>query len=111
MAPLTIANQHIGPLPLKLTFNAPSDGPATLMIAGSVWSATANQHIGIGVVLDGVAIGSASIFSNATTTHRAVVPAYIPVTLKFGAHVLVLEAMNPATIADLNDFFDAILFY
>src|SRR5277367_2431828 len=111
MANLVILNQHIGPLPLTTSFNSPSDAPATLIVYGSVWSQTANTHIGISVVLDGKVVGSAQIFSNTTAVHRAVVPTYIPVQLSIGAHTLVLQALNGQTISDLNDFFTAVLSY
>ena len=106
-----ILNQRKGPLPLTATFNAPSDAPSCLIISGSAWTQTANQTIGIEVTLDGKPIGSASIWSNAPATHRAVVPTYIPVKLAFGQHTIVLSAATSGTISDLNDFFDVVLDY
>ena len=110
MACQVIFNQKKGPLPLTVSFNAPSDGPACLIVYGSVWSQTANSTIGIAVSLDGQAIGSASIWSNLQATHRAVVPTYIPVKLKFGPHQLILSA-TPGTVGDQNDFFTVVLEY
>ena len=106
-----ILNQKKGPLPLTASFNAPSDAPSCLIVSGSVWTQTANQTIGIVVTLDGKPIGSASIWSNAAATHRAVVPTYIPVKLAFGQHTIVLSAETPGTISDLNDFFEVVLDY
>jgi hypothetical protein len=111
MATLSILNQAKGPLPISASFSAPSDGPACFVLSGSVWSGTANQTIGVILELDGKAIGSAMIFSNASSTHRAVVPSYIPVTLTFGSHKLTLVALNSATVSDLNDPFDVVLLY
>lgn len=111
MATLSILRQAKGPLPLFAEFSAPSDGPACLIVSGSVWSGVANQTIGIGVELDGKAIGSAAIFSNAASTHRAVVPTYIPVTLTFGAHKIALGPFTGPTTSDVNDFFDVVLLY
>jgi len=111
MAVQVILNQKKGPLPLTASFNAPSDGPTCLIVSGSVWTQTANQTIGISVSLDGQAIGSASLFSNLQATHRAVVPTYIPVKLKFGPHTLVLSATPGATVSDLNDYFSVVLEY
>ena len=111
MAIQIILNQQKGPLPLKVQFNAPTDGPANLMICGSVWTQNANQVIGFTVTLDGTVVGSASIFSNLQGTHRAVVPTYIPVNLAFGAHTLELSAENGYTVSDFNDFFTAVLNY
>jgi hypothetical protein len=56
-------------------------------------------------------VGSASIFSNLASTHRAVVPTYIPLQLTFGAHTLVLSPATTHTTTDYNDFFDAIVDY
>jgi hypothetical protein len=111
MPVLSILNQTAGPLPISTTFNAPSDGPACFALSGSVWSTTANEMLGVAVQLDGVTIGSASIFSNASSTHRATVPSYIPVTLTFGPHKITLLPLNSSTISDLNDLFDLVLLY
>jgi len=111
LASQIILNQHQGPLPIKVQFSTVTDAPANLIVCGSVWSQTANQMLGIEVILDGKAIGSASIFSNLNATHRAVVPAYIPVKLGFGSHTLELSAANSHTISDFNDLYDAILDY
>ena len=44
---MSLLNQAKGPLPLFVTFSAPSDGPACLVVSGSVWTGVANQTIGI----------------------------------------------------------------
>ena len=100
-----------GPLPITATFQALGDLSMVLVVHGSVWTTTANQMIGIAVQLDGQAIGNAQLFSNAASTHRAVVPAYIPVTLTYGQHKLTLSAMPGGTVSDLNDFYTAVLHY
>ncbi len=101
----------VGPLPLKASFNAPGDMPMYLEVCGSVWSASANQMIGINIELDGTKIGTAQIFSNGQSTHRAVVPAWVPVKLAQGQHTLALSVANSATTSDLNDSFVAVLHY
>jgi hypothetical protein len=111
MAILSILNQAKGGLPISANFSAPSDGPACFVLSGSAWCTTPNQMIGVGLELDGKLIGSASIFSNAQSTHRAVVPSYIPVTLAFGAHKITLVPLNAHTTTDLNDLFDLVLLY
>ena len=104
-----IGNQK-GPLPIKATFMAPGDMPMYLEVKGSVWTTTANQMIGIQITLDGSVIGTANIFSNAASTHRAAVPVYLPVKLTQGQHTLQLStAAN--TVTDFNDFFTAVLHY
>jgi hypothetical protein len=110
MPTLTILSQP-GPLPITAVFNAPSDGPAALFISGSVWTQQQNSMIGIQVLLDGKAIGSATIFSNPSGTHMAVVPAVISVQLSPGAHKLVLTTATPATTSDKNDSYIVFLMY
>jgi hypothetical protein len=111
MPVMSILNQAKGGLPVSASFTAPLDGPACLVVSGSVWSAVANQMIGVGVELDGKAIGSASIYSNLNTTHRAVVPSYIPINLTFGTHKITLGPSTPTTTSDLNDLYDVVLIY
>lgn len=111
MPVMSILNQAKGGLPISASFSAPSDGPACIVLSGSVWSGTANQMIGVTLELDGAVIGSASIFSNASSTHRAVVPSYIPVKLTFGDHKITLVASNTHTTSDFNDLYDVALIY
>lgn len=110
MAIQVIINQA-GPLPITVNFNAPGDEPMYLEVNGSVWSQSANQMLGIGVKLDGQAVGSAQIFSNGNATHRAAVPAYIPIQLGQGQHTLLLFPNNNATVSDYNDFYTAVIHF
>src|SRR5215217_4036214 len=100
-----------GPLPITANFNAPGDSPMYIEVNGSVWTQSANQMIGIAIALDGQAMGTAQIFSNGSSTHRAVVPAYIPVKLSQGQHKLTLSAAPGSTVSDLNDRFTAVIHY
>ena len=106
-----IGNQK-GPLPVQATFMAPGDMPMNLEVTGSVWTQTANQMIGIQVAVDGNVLGTANIFSNTASTHRAVVPVYLPVKLTQGSHTLQLSvAASTTAVSDLNDRFTAVLHY
>ena len=110
--PVQMILSQKGPLPITATFNAPGDMAVYLEINGSVWTQTANQMIGIQVQLDGANLGQANIFSNTASTHRAVVPAYFQVQLKYGVpHKLVLSAAPGGTVSDLNDIFTAVIHY
>jgi hypothetical protein len=111
MPAISIMNQAKGPLPFSKKFSSPLDGPVCLVLSGSVWSQKADQLIGFTVELDGVPVGSAAIFSNLQSTHRAVVPSYIPITITFGDHILALLPTNAETTSDYNDFFDIALIY
>ncbi|MGH8101538.1 MAG: hypothetical protein ACREIW_09580 [Chthoniobacterales bacterium] len=111
MATMSILNQVKGGFPITATFKAPSDGPASIVLSGSVWCTTTDQMIGVKLELDGKIIGAASIFSNGASTHRAVVPSYIPVQLSIGPHTITLLPENTSTTADFNDIFDVTLLY
>lgn len=102
--------QQAGPLPITATFNAIGDSPMYLEVNGSVWTQTPNVMIGIDIQIDGQAAGKAIIFSNGSSTHRAVVPAYIPVKLDPEPHKLTLSA-SANTVSDFNDYFTAVIHY
>lgn len=110
--PVQIILSQKGPLPITVNFKALSDAPVTLEVQGSIWTQSANSMIGIQVAIDGGAVGTAQIFSNTPSTHRAVVPAYIPLQLAFGQHSLTLSAApGSTTVSDLNDLYTAVLHY
>jgi hypothetical protein len=100
-----------GALPITETFKALSNQLMYLEVNGSVWSQKENQMIGIAIALDDKPIGTANIFSNGSSTHRAVVPAYLPVQLAEGQHTLTLSVANSFTTSDLNDFYTAVIHY
>lgn len=101
-----------GPLPITINFKAPSDATAMLEVNGSIWTQSANSMIGIQIAVDGNAVGQAQIFSNGASTHRAVVPAFIPIQLGYGQHSITLSAQpGTSTVSDKNDFYCAVLHY
>src|SRR5258706_13808642 len=103
---------QVGPLPITASFNAPGDSPMYLEINGSVWTQTANNMIGIAIALDGNAVGTAKIFSNANATHRPVVPAYVAIKLTQGVHKLTLSAApGTTTVSDFSGLDTAVLHY
>jgi hypothetical protein len=103
--------QQAGPLPINVPFQALGDEPMYLEINGSVWSQSVNEMIGININLDGEQVGQALIYSNGNATHRAVVPAYIPIQLSQGQHTLTLYPANAETTSDFNDFYTAVIHY
>ena len=106
-----IGNQK-GALPIQATFMAPGDMPMYLEVLGSVWTQSANQMIGIQIAVDGNVIGTANVFSNGASTHRPVVPVYLPIKLAQGSHTIQLSvAPNTTTVSDYNDFYTAVLHY
>lgn len=103
--------QQAGPLPITATFAAVTDEPVYLEVNGSVWSQSSNVMIGIAIQLDGQSIGTAQIFSNGSTTHRAVVPAYIQIQIGQGSHTLTLSPIASTTVSDSNDNYTAVIHY
>ena len=110
MAIQVIINQG-GALPITANFNAPGDEPMYLEVNGSIWSQSTGVMIGIGIQLDGQNVGAAQIYNNGSATHRAVVPAYIPIQLSQGQHTLKLSAAPGTTVSDYNDFYTAVIHY
>ena len=110
MAVQVLISGKVGPLPITTTFMSPGDMPMYLEVHGSVWSQTANQMLAIQVAIDGAVIGDANIFSNGNSTHRTVVPVYLPVKLDQGSHTLTLTAYQ-GTVSDGNDLYTAVLHY
>jgi hypothetical protein len=110
--PVQVIVSQPGPLPITVNFKAVSDAPIYLELNGSVWTQSANQMIGIQVAIDGGPIGKALIFSNAASTHRTVVPIFIPLQLQFGQHSVTLSALpNSTTVSDQNDYYTVVLHY
>jgi hypothetical protein len=109
MAVQMIINQQ-GPLPISATFNSIGDSSMFLEVNGSVWSPAEDVLIGIDINIDGQAVGTAYIFSNGGSTHRACVPAYVEVNLAQGQHKLTLTA-SANTVSDSNDFYTAVIHY
>ncbi|HKV36584.1 MAG TPA: hypothetical protein VJP89_19740 [Pyrinomonadaceae bacterium] len=109
MAIQVLINQ-VGPLPITGTFNAIGDSPMYIEVNGSVWTQTANVMTGIDIAIDGQQVATAHIFSNASSTHRAVVPAYIPVKLSQGPHKITLST-SANTVSDFNDYYTAVIHY
>lgn len=106
----TVINQ-IGPLPISASFNALSDGPALIMVSGSVWANTNNVPIGIRLSIDGAPVRDAWIFANPGQTHMAVVPLTVPYEFSFGSHKITLSPMNGNTVGDQNDFYQVTILY
>ena len=101
----------VGPLPVKTTFDAEGDGDVIFYVSGSAWSETPGSPLVITLYLDGKPIGTISGFTNEASSHKTLVPAFIPATLTSGQHTVFLQVGNNVTTADLNDNFSVTLFY
>ena len=111
MANAEIVINQKGPLPISTTFQAKSDGPALLMLSGSVWAVAAQSLIGFQLLVDDVSIAAATIFANLANSHMAVVPIAVPYTFTFGQHKITLTPMTGPTVSDQNDSFQVTVLY
>ena len=109
--PVQMIINQAGPLPLKANFDAKGNQVMYLEVNGSVYSGNANKMVGIEIQVDNKSVGKAQIFSNGASTHRAVVPAYLPIQLSQGTHTLSLSASTTDTTSDYNDIFTAVIHY
>jgi hypothetical protein len=109
--PIQLIIAQAGPLPITASFQSIGDEPVCLEVTGTVWANQTDCMIGIAISLDDKPIGSAQIFSNKDTTHRAVAPAYIPIKLTQGVHKLTLSAKTSQTVSDSNDSYNAVIHY
>jgi hypothetical protein len=112
MAEVQMVLGQRGPLPITASADIETDGPVALTLAGSVWSTTANTMVGFSLYIDGQPPEfGAMIFANAPNSHMAVVPITVPYTFTIGTHTFSLQAMNPETASDVNDFFQVNVLY
>ncbi len=99
-----IAQNQMGPLPLKIPFNAPIDGDVTIAFSGTCWSNAATTA-GVQVYLDGTAIGEALVCFNQTGMHMSLPTQFFAVNLTSGPHTITLQPLNANTVSDKNDFY------
>jgi len=107
-----------GPLPLKTTFQAPSDGSVMFCLSGTAYTSLQPTVIGITLALDGVIIGKpATCF--ATTSYAIQTPAHWAVRTTFfavnnltpGEHTITVAAQDYGTMTNQTDTFQVTLFY
>lgn len=105
-----IVNQQ-GPLPITATVEVASDGPVALVFSGSAWASSAEQMIGVELLMDGIKVGVSTIFANYASSHMALVSMMIPITTTIGPHKFQIIALNGNTVSDYNDNYSLSLLY
>ena len=105
MADLIQVIAQPGPLPIKQAVQIESDEPAIVTLAGSVWSPSENQMIGISLAIDGSQVQTTQIFANPPATHLAVVPVAFSYTFTIDEHVFELDYLTGNETSDSNDLF------
>jgi hypothetical protein len=79
-------------------------GKLDVQFAGSAWANAAGK-ISVNLLLDGIAIATASVFTNEPTSHKALVPVNVQTHPEHGQHTFSVAAANGNTNIDFNDFF------
>lgn len=100
-----------GPLPITQTVQIENDGPTVILLSASAWTQTENSMIGVELLVDGVEVAWATLFSNPTTQHMALVSPAVPYTFTIGEHTFTLQATTPETVSDSNDTYYVTLLY
>jgi hypothetical protein len=96
-----------GPLPVEGKYKS-RGGKLIISAAGSGWTNTANQLIGMNVFVKGKNAGTAKVYSNEADSHKAFVSAFPVVYAKgvgSGPVTIKLDTLNAQTITDENDFY------
>jgi hypothetical protein len=95
-----------GALPKEGTYNKRRGGTLIVSAAGSGFSDTGEQTIGMTVWVDGKKVGTAQVYTNEKLSHKAFVPAFEVVNgVPMGPVKIEVKPLNPDTKTDQNDFF------
>ena len=95
-----------GALPKEGTYNKRRGGTLIVSAAGSGWSSTTDQLIGMKVFVNGNEQGTAQVWTNEADSHKAFVSVFPVVKTVSGGPVTVkLDELNAQTNTDHNDFY------
>jgi hypothetical protein len=94
-----------GPLPVEGKYTS-KGGKLIISVAGSGWSSTTDQLIGMKVFVNGNEQGTAQVWTNEADSHKAFVSVFPVVKTVSGGPVTVkLDELNAQTNTDHNDFY------
>jgi len=91
-----------GPLPASGTYKS-KGGRLIISAAGSGWSGTKDQLIGITVSVNNKQVGTAETWTNESASHKAFVSVFPVVTVPKGNVNIKLDKLNAQTNSDGND--------
>jgi Tfp pilus assembly protein PilV len=91
-----------GPLPASGTYTS-KGGRLIISAAGSGWSATKDQLIGMTVSVNNKQVGTAETWTNEPASHKAFVSVFPVVTVPKGNVNIKLDKLNAQTNTDQND--------
>jgi hypothetical protein len=102
---------QFGPLPIKVQFKAPVEGPAILVATGTLVGTNENALMEMMVYIDDTQVGATQLWSNSSQSHRNLPTLFANVNLTYGEHTLSLVAVGNGVTSDINDNFRAFLIY
>lgn len=107
----TVYSGAIAHLPVTVTFTPKFDGAVLLYVAGSAWTSNANGTLQFDVSFDGKPAGTASVFTNETASHKALVSNIMLINIPGDGlqHSITVSAGTSSTTADGNDFLQLFL--
>ena len=91
-----------GPLPASGTYKS-KGGRLIISAAGSGWSGTKDQLIGMTVSVNNQQVGTAETWTNEPASHKAFVSVFPVVTPPKGNVTIKLDKLNAQTNTDQND--------
>ena len=100
-----------GPLPITTTFQVENDGTTLILLACSAWSQSSEVVLEVDLLIDGLAVAWGALYCNTPAQHMALVCVPMPYTMSIGEHTFTLQAGNPQTVTDFNDYFYLTLLY
>jgi hypothetical protein len=103
--PLQTIISSAGPLPLNEIFTPSADGPVVFVVTATAWSTSAPGKIGIEVYLNGVAIGSATMFANQNSVHMTLPTMFLNATIPSNQPQKISITALGNTVTDINDNF------
>jgi hypothetical protein len=94
-----------GPLPVAEIFTPQADGPVDLLVTGTAWTTSAPNKIGMSVSLNGVVIGSVTLFANQNSVHMTLPTLFLNATIPNNEPQKIALTALGNTVTDFNDSF------
>lgn len=107
----TVYSGRTTQFPMAFKFTPKFDGAALLYVGGSAWTSNAGSMVGFQIAFDNNVIGTASVYTNEPSSHKAVVANMLPVTVPGDGqqHTITVTAINGTTVIDQNDVLQIVL--
>lgn len=91
------------PYPFSATTTT-NGGTLLVQFSGSAWRGSAGK-VSVDLLMDGVVVATASVFTNEANSHKALVPVSVLIPAAAGPHTFTAAPSGAGTNVDLNDYF------